>query len=252
MTTNIIERLFRFYGRLWLVLLNKAIVLRKDEYPDVRFHWSQCAEDVVIESILGTHSKGFYVDVGAHHPTSLSNTMALYKLGWSGINIDPNPTLFQAFNNSRKRDVNLNVGISSNTGSLDYYMFECSLLNTLDKDKADVWTKHSKLVDVRQVPCTTLELVLREYLPLDVAIDLLSVDVEGHELSVLKSNDWTAHRPRLVVVEQLHRLPLLDIPTSELYTFMRLQRYDCVGIVGHSHFYLRCDLMDDYCARELA
>jgi FkbM family methyltransferase len=252
MDLNIIYAFSRYCRRVLLVLSNKALVLPKKDFADVRYHWSQCAEDIVIESILGTAVKGCYVDVGAHHPTSLSNTMALYKRGWSGINIDPNPELFHSFNINRTRDVNLNVGISSNTGSLEYYMFECSLLNTLDKDKADVWTKHSKLVDVREVPCTTLELVLREYLPVDVEIDLLSVDVEGHELSVLKSNDWTTHRPRLVVVEQLHRLPLLEIPTSELFTFMRLQRYDCVGIVGHSHFYLRCDLMVEYCARELA
>jgi FkbM family methyltransferase len=252
MVLNIIYAFSRYCRRVLSALSNKALVLPKEEFADVRFHWSQCAEDIVIESILGTAVNGYYVDVGAHHPTSLSNTMALYKRGWSGINIDPNPDLFYSFNTNRKRDVNLNVGISANAGSLEYYMFECSLLNTLDKDKAEVWTKHSKLLDVREVPCSTLESVLREYLPADVEIDLLSVDVEGHELSVLHSNDWTAYRPKLVVVEQLHRLPLLEIPTSDLYTFMMLQKYDCVGIVGHSHFYLRCDLMDEYCARELA
>jgi FkbM family methyltransferase len=247
-----LKQLGRYLQRVALTVTNNAMVLPKLEYPNVRFHWSQCAEDIVIESILGTQSKGYYVDVGAHHPTSLSNTMALYKRGWSGINIDPNPDMFHSFVTHRKRDINLNVGISTQSGFLKYYMFECSLLNTLDQNKADVWSNHSKLLDVCEVQCTTLDAVLREHVNSDIKIDLLSVDVEGHEMAVLTSNDWSKYRPRLVVVEQLHRLPLASILNSELYSFMKLQMYDCIGIVGHSHFYLRYDLMDEYCARELA
>ena len=44
--------------------------------------------------------------------------------------------------------------------------------------------------------------ILGEHLPANTAIDFLSVDVEGWDLEVLKSNDWTRFRPRVVLAEQ--------------------------------------------------
>jgi hypothetical protein len=32
--------------------------------------------------------KGFWVDIGAHHPSNLSNTKAFALNGWRGINVD--------------------------------------------------------------------------------------------------------------------------------------------------------------------
>ena len=56
--------------------------------------------------------KGFYIDVGAFDPNKGSNTKYLYNCGWSGINIDANPTSIEKFNLYRKRDINLHIGIS--------------------------------------------------------------------------------------------------------------------------------------------
>lgn len=32
--------------------------------------------------------------------------------------------------------------------------------------------------------------------------DLLTIDVEGHDLAVLTSNDWSVWKPRVLVVEE--------------------------------------------------
>jgi hypothetical protein len=43
----------------------------------------------------------------------------------------------------------------------------------------------------------TLSSVLGEYLPAGIAIDFMSIDVEGMEIEVLRSNDWLKYSPEL-------------------------------------------------------
>ena len=96
--------------------------------------YSQEGEDMVLSRIFSDKSKGFYVDVGAHHPMRFSNTYSFYKRGWQGINIEPNPDSISMFKRYRPRDINLNCGIAWNKGNLEYYMFDEPALNTFDGD----------------------------------------------------------------------------------------------------------------------
>lgn len=77
--------------------------------------YSQDGEDALLSSFYERKKgyKGFFVDVGAHHPYRFSNTAYYYKKGWRGINIEPTPNLFNVFLKHRKRDINLNLGIGS-------------------------------------------------------------------------------------------------------------------------------------------
>jgi hypothetical protein len=51
------------------------------------------------------------------------------------------------------------------------------------------------------VATQTLAHVLRDHLPDGQDIDLLDVDCEGHDLDVLRSNDWNRYRPRVILAE---------------------------------------------------
>jgi hypothetical protein len=88
----------------------------------LRISYSQDGEDRVLQSFFETRNKykGFYVDIGAHHPYRFSNTAIFYAKGWSGINIEPTPTLIQAFYKYRKRDINLNIGIAEQNGKITF------------------------------------------------------------------------------------------------------------------------------------
>ena len=59
--------------------------------------WSQAGEDIGLISALHAIKNGRYLDVGAHHPSRFSVTRKLNNLGWSGVNIDANPSLLKAF-----------------------------------------------------------------------------------------------------------------------------------------------------------
>ena len=64
------------------------------------------------------HYKGFYIDVGIHHPYRFSNTVNFYQNGWRGINIQPTPGVIRLFNIFRRCDININIGIDITAGIL--------------------------------------------------------------------------------------------------------------------------------------
>jgi hypothetical protein len=61
--------------------------------------------------------------------------------------------------------------------------------------------------------------ILDRYLPAGQSIDFLTVDVEGMDEEVLRSNDWVKYRPQLVLAEDL-ALRSLTSPTDA--TLVRL------------------------------
>src|SRR3989344_8600628 len=90
--------------------------------------YSQDGEDLIIKNLLHK-KKGFYVDIGAHHPYRYSNTYLLYKSGWHGINIEPTPKSKKLFDRLRDRDINLQVAAGKKS-NLKLYIFYDSALNT--------------------------------------------------------------------------------------------------------------------------
>ena len=98
-----------------------------------QIHYSQNGEDIMIHALCGRKRDGVYVDVGAHHPKRYSNTYQLYKRGWRGINIDPNPETIGFFNHARPEDTNMQVGIAAEKGELEYFMFSDPAVNTFSK-----------------------------------------------------------------------------------------------------------------------
>jgi FkbM family methyltransferase len=178
--------------------------------PFVNLAYSQDGEDMVLRRLFERQRSGFYVDVGAHHPYRFSNTCYFYRRGWRGINIDPNPDAIKAFRRYRPSDVNVCVGVSDTAGDLSFHLFNEPALNTFDADLAkerarlpDYW-----LLETRSVPVRRLDDLLTEYLPRDQKIDFLSIDVEGLDLSVLRSGDWNRFRPSILLVEARERTVL--------------------------------------------
>lgn len=168
--------------------------------------WSQEGEDQILRRIFEGKSIGFYVDVGAHHPKRFSNTYFFYKLGWSGINIDAMPDSMREFKKNRPRDINIEIGVGSNIGEMNYYIFNEPALNSFSRlisEERNVGNNPYKIIDKKIVKVESLENILNLYLPKNQKIDFLSIDVEGMDLEILKSNNWEKYRPEYVLVEIL-------------------------------------------------
>jgi FkbM family methyltransferase len=187
-----------------------------------RKSYSQMGEDMMLDIILYGVEKGFYVDIGANDPWKQSNTCFFYEHGWSGINIDALPGSMAEFNVARTRDINLEIAISENEEVLTYYSFENPVYNTLDGEKAKA--VEEKLIDTLELRTRTLAWVLDQYCPVK-EIEFFTVDTEGFELQVLRSNNWEKYRPKVIVVEmdesrtQFEKTELVHYLEELHYTF---------------------------------
>jgi FkbM family methyltransferase len=175
--------------------------------PYVHLAYSQDGEDMILRRLFEGQKQGFYIDVGAHHPYRFSNTCYFYRRGWRGINIDPNFDGIEAFRRGRPSDLNICVGVSDTANSLDFYVFNEPALNTFDAAVAAERARLPgyRLLETRSVAVRRLDDILCEHLPSDQQIDFLSIDVEGMDLTVLRSNDWRRFRPRFMLVEAHER-----------------------------------------------
>jgi len=102
---------------------------------------------------------------------------------------------------------------------MQYYMFNEPALNTFDPQLAGERNglRSYKVIEKKNIPLLPLRDVLKSHTSSDNRqIDFLSVDVEGLDLAVLKSNDWSLYRPRVVVAECLKSdlRSLLDDPVT--------------------------------------
>ncbi len=217
--------------------------------------YSQFGEDAVVRAYFQTKEwqeneqefapfqspklrKGYFVDVGAYAPKQHSNTYAFYKLGWNGINIDATPGSMKSFDLSRKRDTNIEAVISDREEEVTLYCWGVPhLTNTVSRQMADLWTEESGTAPQElTVKTVRLDTILSEHLPPNQPISFLSIDAEGHDLEVLRSNDWTRYRPELVVVEQLIE-KVHDLLESESTSFMNEVGYEPYAWVAPSVIY---------------
>lgn len=198
--------------------------------PFVKMAYSQEGEDLILGRMFENVRTGFYVDVGAHHPYRFSNTCAFYKRGWRGLNVDADPSAIREFRRHRARDINVCCGIGERSGSLSFHVFNDPALNTFDvtlaAERARLPGYH--IVDRMTVGVRTLSDVLAEYLPRGQSIDFMSIDVEGLDLEVLKSNDWHRFRPRVLLVEA-RALSIDGFETDPTLKFARSVGYDAVA-----------------------
>lgn len=197
--------------------------------------YSQEGEDALLNRIFGNISEGIYIDVGAHHPHRFSNTYALYKRGWSGVCIDPNPHIGELFRNMRPRDIFLNIGISEIPSELIYYQYEHPAYNTCDKDLMDLRT-NIKPVSKTTIKTDTLSNALSRHLNNSTRINLITIDVEGMDFEVLKSNDWSKFAPDWLILES-DNSNIMSYLRSDKHQFMCKNGYELHSKLVKSFFY---------------
>ncbi|MGQ9847431.1 MAG: FkbM family methyltransferase [Bacteroidales bacterium] len=188
--------------------------------------YSQEGEDLIIKRIFENKHSGFYVDVGAHHPKRFSNTYLFYKQGWRGINIEPRPGSKKLFDKFRKRDINIEVAISEYESNLIYFEFDDAALNSFDQKLSIERANKTKYKIINKLPIKTYKLadILDNYLPTGQKIDFLTIDTEGFDIHVLRSNNWERYRPEIILCED-SEFELSNPEKSEIYKFLIQKHY---------------------------
>lgn len=227
--------------KIFINILPKKLkyLIALETFPFRNNSYAQEGEDLIIDKLLKYKKSGFYVDIGAHHPVKFSNTFIFYKRGWNGINVDAMPDSMNEFEKIRPRDINIQAAISNNNSEETFYIFNEPALNTLNAEEAKNKDNKNGYKIIKELKLDTFKLleILDNQLSENQEIDFLSIDTEGNDLNVLKSNNWEKYKPKLVLVEDLKFKNIEDYHQSEMYIFMKNLNYSIVAKTINTVFY---------------
>ena len=231
-------------------LKNKIHILQniylKNKYFIKRKSYAMDGEDTAINVFNKKKDRGFYVDIGAHHPIQRNNTHLLFRKGWEGINIDVNQFSIELFNFLRPNDLNLQIAVSDKEGEISFfYQKKFSQLNTTDKEVAK--ENFQGNFQEKKVKCQTIQNILDNSKFKNKKIDLLNIDVEGAEMKVLNTLNFEIYDPSLICIEILGYREMQseqrekEIKNNEIFKFLVNQGYKKVwsGISYCSHLFTK-------------
>tara|TARA_B110000211_G_C13974655_1_gene506551 strand:+ start:339 stop:1070 length:732 start_codon:yes stop_codon:yes gene_type:complete len=195
------------------------------------FNSSQFGEDKKISKLFNKNFKGTYVDLGCFHPLRSNNTFQFYKKGWKGLNIDLNPLTIDLFNFARPADTNICAAISNKKVKKKlYFLGDLDSKNTLDLNHKNWLGKHfnidKKDFKIKNVKTRTLSEILNKNKFYN--IDFLNIDIEGHELEVLRSVNFQKFNIKVICVELINFNKLSGNKKNQLIALLKKNKYKFV------------------------
>ena len=200
--------------------IDKLSILKKKIYsPKKSYSFGGC--DLLVDYIFKTKKRGFYLDVGCQHPVSNNNTYLLYKRGWNGMNIDLDPKNIRLFNLERPDEINICKCVSSDNSKKDLFFFHPgSPINSLEKKT----TKDKSNFTLKKIKTYTLNSILEDHKILD--IDYFNLDVEGHEIDILKDFDIKHYKPKVISVEFIdYQMKKLEFKNNDINRVLQSDLY---------------------------
>lgn len=215
-------------------------------------YYSQCQEDLFLnEFIFFNKTNGTYIELGALDGQLYSNTKFFEdKLNWKGILIEPHPEKFKILKKKRPNNFLFNELVSCYNEPLNFMYFVdnmaavSSVENTLsDHHKRTYFESNNE--DMKSLkkdsilikPKSLTEIVKSTNLK---HIDLLSLDVEGHEYEVLKSWDFSIPI-NVILIEALDIEPEKDELCRQLilknnYKFLKKFKHNEIYILNKKFY----------------
>jgi FkbM family methyltransferase len=184
-------------------------------------YYSQCEEDTFLnQNIFKNKQNGVYIELGALDGILYSNTKFFEdSLNWKGILIEPHPEKFKLLQINRPNNYLFNNLVSCHKEPLEFRYFVnqhaavSGVENTLSQHHFDTyfesnnaWNKSLLQNKIFIKPISLTDIVKSTNL---LHIDLLSLDVEGHEYEVLKSWDFSVPID-IILIETLGVQPEKD------------------------------------------
>ncbi len=193
--------------------------------------YSVLDEELIIRDAFDDRRAGFFLDVGCAWPVRSSSTCYLERLlGWRGIAIDALAEYGPEWAAQRPASRFFSYVVTDRSGSTErFFRSPNPGLSSTDRDMAagKVFGDSFELTEVA-VPTITLDDLLdREGV---THVDLVSMDLEGHEARALAGFVIERLAPELVVIERA--IVTVGAGTGEVAAYFRdrgyevLDRYD--------------------------
>jgi FkbM family methyltransferase len=204
--------------------------------------YAQNMEDYHLDVAFGGSGKGRYIDIGGGHPVAGSVSFWFYHCGWSGIVVEPQPELAALHRRLRPRDTLVEAVIGRTSGEAEFFRVDrLHGLSTTVRGNAEAAGQHGVGFETMKLPSISLADLCRTY-QID-AVDFLKIDVEGAERDVLEGADWSACRPRVVVLEAV--TPLTNTPAwSDWEPLLLGKNYQFALFDTLNRFYVAAECTD--------
>lgn len=164
---------------------------------------AQLRQDVLAAALSGFKEGGYFVEVGATDGLYLSNTLLLERqFGWSGILAEPARYWHETLRKERTahidtRCVHSQSGLQTQFREVEADQALSTMTNFTD---GDLHEQTRKIGSDYTVQTISLNDLLAEF-SAPQKIDLLSIDTEGSELTILRGFDFDAHQFGLITCE---------------------------------------------------
>jgi len=165
--------------------------------------------ETIYLNCFGYKTNGVYVEVGANNGMFVSNTYGLSKIGWMGLLIEPQERFLNEAKIAYKDFPNTkfhNGCVGEIKGKIKLFIGETSSLATINEKFVDIYNQISWSEGILnkekfvELDCDTLNNILIDN-NIPKNFDLLVIDVEGAELSVLNGFDISNWNPKMVIIE---------------------------------------------------
>ncbi|HIF91716.1 MAG: FkbM family methyltransferase [Myxococcales bacterium] len=197
--------------------------------------YSNFNEELIIRDFFQDRREGFYLDVGCAGPIKGSNTYYLEKhLGWTGIGVDALDGYAAAWKEMRPKSRFLRHLVSNRSDESQTFFKSWGLgLSSTNREWATgkAFGENFPTEEIETTTITLNDLLEREGV---TKIDLMSMDIEGHESRALAGFDIERFQPELVVIEGQIAKPKIQAIASyfEWHGYARIEKYRAFDIVN--------------------
>lgn len=212
-------------------------------------------DEIILRELFKNQAQcGTLIEVGAAGPEYLSMGSTFRKVGWNVVAIEPNPAFCALYREKsipvleyacgdRDEDdvpfyVIKSIGAQYEGGEVTYESFSSLGVEGKYLELQQTITTESNKIRIK---LRKLDTLLQEFHPEISRVDVLSIDVEGHELAVLRGFSIDYFKPKVIVMENLFNM-------DEYGRYMARFNYQKIGVLGPNEIYISESYQKHLCA----
>ena len=167
--------------------------------------FSEAGQDKLIkDKFFKNQHNGFFIEIGAFDGIEGSNCCYFEKYeSWEGIAIEASHKQFQKLQKNRKCEM-INAVLGPEEKEVEFceitegFTQMSGIYNSNYKDSLNrIQKKSNSKINIIKTKSTTFEKII----PSNRIVDIVSIDIEGNELEVIKSIDFNKHEIKVILLE---------------------------------------------------